>query len=195
MRYIYRISFPDFLSKKVYIGQTKKYKRRCGDHKRISINGESDNHFSTIHAAIRKYGIENMIFEVIAICLDDTDECANYCEKLIILQYDSFKNGYNETEGGDGSSGRIPWNKNKKCPNISIGRLGIEPHNKGKTGKDNKSSLFWKIYFEDGKIIEVHGLKQWCAENGYSNTCLCYLQKNKIKYHKDIIKIEKIKKA
>jgi hypothetical protein len=55
---------------------------------------------------MRLLGIENAIFEVIATCLEDTDECADQSEIAMIAQYDSFHNGYNGHRGGKiGGSG------------------------------------------------------------------------------------------
>jgi hypothetical protein len=211
MRVIYRIHFPN-ITYKSYVGKTKRPKRRNYDHFSIAKegpvlpNGEINKKFSAIHAAIRKYGIENTVFEVIATCLEDTNECANYCEKLLIKQYDSFNNGYNLTEGGDGGLGYIPSSgtnlKNslshlgkpswERTPEFIAKISGENSPSYGKVGKDSPGSKRYRLYFEDGRIIEVHGLQQWCKENGYQSSLLNKVCSGERKFHKDIIKVEKI---
>lgn len=73
-----------------------------------------------------------------------------------------------------------------------INKSGEMNHNWGKFGKDNPKSQKWRLYFEDGRIIEVHGLQQWCKENGYCFQNLSHMYHGKRKRHKDIIKVEQI---
>ena len=61
-----------------------------------------------MYRAIRKYGVENFIFEVIEEC---KIEELNQKEEYWIKKYDTFFNGYNQTLGGDSSS--IGANKEK----------------------------------------------------------------------------------
>ena len=82
-QFIYKIHFPTQHTSKVYIGKTHDPKTRWTTHKRDSRNGCG----CRIHVAMRLYGIENAIFEVIATCLEDTDECADFCEIAMIAQY------------------------------------------------------------------------------------------------------------
>jgi len=97
MHYLYRIT--NQLNGKVYIGQTVEDKRRWGAHKSFAKNPESTGQY--IHRAMAKYGVENFIYEVVAICR--TQEDANYIEDQIINQYDSRNKdkGYNLRPGGN----------------------------------------------------------------------------------------------
>src|ERR1035437_2820426 len=96
MRIIYRISFPLY-NTKCYIGQTNNPKRRWRDHKKAAI----DDCSYLLHRALRCHGIENAVFEVIATCLEDTDDCGNAAEVSMVSQYESFgPRGYNMTPGG-----------------------------------------------------------------------------------------------
>lgn len=97
--YIYKITSP---SGKVYIGRTDDPDGRKASHKYLSSKGEN----RPLYHSIRKYGWENMIFEVI--------DQANTLEDIITMEYkyiiehDSFRNGYNATletqRGGDNIS-------------------------------------------------------------------------------------------
>lgn len=92
---IYKIT--NQINGKVYIGQSIDIKRRWYDHKRFSSYLET-----ALYYAIRKYGIENFKFEIIEECsVQELDEKEIYW----IKKYDTFKNGYNETEGGSGTKG------------------------------------------------------------------------------------------
>lgn len=96
---IYKYTSP---SNKVYIGQTIHEHARYMRHKRI----EGDNKF---HRAIKKYGFENFIYEVIFIIENDNrkrvKEKLDYMERYYIRKHNSYNKGYNSTEGGDGCSG------------------------------------------------------------------------------------------
>ena len=125
---IYKISFVD--NPKVYIGKSIEPEKRWNKHKRNAKNGLD----SKLYRAMRKYGIENTKFEVISNCLKE--EYANEAEISLIAQYDSFKNGYNSTLGGDGmSAGLLVKEKNpmwgKKLPEKTIKFLQeTSPHSK-----------------------------------------------------------------
>lgn len=87
---IYRYTSP---SGKHYIGQTKNVCRRKWQHKRDSAS--KNNIF---YRAIRKYGIDNFDFSVIV--ENVPSYLLNAFEMYWIGHYDSFKNGYNMSEGG-----------------------------------------------------------------------------------------------
>ena len=86
---------------KIYIGQTcSSIKIRIGEHRRASKLKKENSKF---YNAIRKYGINNFVFELVEKC--KTKEELNNKEVFYISLYDSYKLGYNSTLGGDGVSG------------------------------------------------------------------------------------------
>ena len=94
MAYIYQIV--NNINQKIYIGKTefsieKRFKEHCYDA------FKRKNEKRPLYSAMRKYGIENFHIELI----EETD---NPEEREIywINYYNSFKNGYNATFGGDG---------------------------------------------------------------------------------------------
>ena len=93
---IYKIS--NMVNGKCYIGQSVNIYKRWNNHKCACYNSNAHEYNYYIYRAMRKYGIENFTFEIIEEC---TQELLNEREKFWIAYYDSFKNGYNETEGGD----------------------------------------------------------------------------------------------
>lgn len=101
MHYLYRIT--NIINNKVYIGQSNKEKDRWRQHKYFGRNPEKTGQY--IHRAMAKYGIENFIYEVIAMCKSEED--ANEIETMLIKQYNSRDKqfGYNLAPGGE-----TPWN-------------------------------------------------------------------------------------
>lgn len=85
------------INNKVYIGQTmqsveERYKQhlkscRCKQHYKI-------------YRAMNKYGVDNFYYEILE--RDVKEEDIDEREIYWIEYYDSFKNGYNSTTGGDG---------------------------------------------------------------------------------------------
>lgn len=93
MGFIYKIS--NNINNKIYIGKTcssiyKRWQKHCCAYTEYNWH---------IYRAMRKYGIENFKIEEIEKC---KDENLNSREKYWISYYNSYHNGYNSTEGGDG---------------------------------------------------------------------------------------------
>lgn len=130
---IYRYKSP---SGKYYIGQTMNEKqRRC-----IFLNLNHRYGGSKIDNARKKYGPESFEYTVLMnVTGDDFDEVSNYLNTLeigFIKMYDSFKNGYNSTEGGDTSplKGRTMSDEQKR--KISESLKGRPSPNKGKKASE-----------------------------------------------------------
>ena len=113
------------LNGKSYFGQTvrtieKRWKRHLCD-----TNRGSDHKF---HRAIRKYGSKNFtIEEVISVeasSLQALKAKLDFLERHFIQKYDTRRNGYNTTEGGDGTLG-ASWTLSEEARrNISKGHMG-----------------------------------------------------------------------
>ena len=87
------------LNGKKYVGYTRKSMiERLEEHIKEALEG-SDRHF---YRAIRKYGIENVVSE--QLCETTTKQAAKRKERYYVKQFDTFKNGYNMTQGGDGGN-------------------------------------------------------------------------------------------
>lgn len=94
--YIYKIE--NKINHKIYIGLTNNIiRRRCrhfGDLRR----GTHDNHF--LQKEYNIYGFENFDF-TIEFSGDCTEKEIGEKEKYYIKKYDSYRNGYNQNEGGN----------------------------------------------------------------------------------------------
>lgn len=81
---------------KIYIGQTihtLQYRKR--QHIQCANSGNTRH----LYNAMRKWGIENFKFEQIDTATDVEE--LNYLETYYIVKYDSVRNGYNMSYGGD----------------------------------------------------------------------------------------------
>lgn len=96
---IYKIT--NLINDKVYIGQSSDIKRRWKDHCKDAFWKHSPCYEYPLYRAIRKYGLDNFSFDIIEEC--DASEL-NTKEKFYIAQYDSYKIGYNQTEGGESAT-------------------------------------------------------------------------------------------
>ena len=97
MYYIYKITCK--VNEKIYIGKStvpisKRWHRHQRDYQKL------DTHLAR---AMKIYGIENFYVEEIDHCEEDLN-LLNDKERYWISYYDSYHNGYNETEGGDGGN-------------------------------------------------------------------------------------------
>ena len=91
---IYKIT--NQVNGKIYIGQSVHIKTRWQQHKQEAKLNRTNN---LLYNAMRKYGVENFIFEIIEEC---TKEQLNEREIYWIKYYNSFNSdkGYNMTPGG-----------------------------------------------------------------------------------------------
>lgn len=96
MGYIYKII--NNINNKVYIGKTSRTIEIRWDEHRKNFYKLQDN--TAIHRAMFKYGPEAFNIEKIEYC---NDEIIDEREKYWIEYYNSYKNGYNLTLGGDGT--------------------------------------------------------------------------------------------
>lgn len=96
MHYLYRIT--NLVNNKIYIGQAKDYNQRWRQHKQ---EAKREIPRMIVNVAMKKYGLDNFIFEIIATC--KTQEDANQTETLLVSQYESHIStgkGYNVSNGG-----------------------------------------------------------------------------------------------
>lgn len=93
---IYKIT--NQINNKSYIGQSIDVEARLKEHVRNIKYPQKTN---ILYQAMRKYGVENFLFEILEECPIDN---LNDREIFYIKLYDSYYNGYNATLGG--KSGR-----------------------------------------------------------------------------------------
>lgn len=145
---------------KIYIGQTvQSLDKRISQHINNALNNQDNMYF---HKAIRKYGKESFIWEIITQC--NSREELNKAEIGVIKKYDVFGDGYNLNYGGEGNAGfERTKESRRKMSESHIGKThseetkqkirestkGNKSHMYGKYGKDNPS--FGKTRSEETK--------------------------------------------
>ncbi len=86
------------LNAKQYVGISKQMQVRWGKHKNAAGSAPA------LHAAIKKYGLDNFVFTHFANAFDF--ECAQDIERLLIKEHNTMApHGYNLTVGGEGVKG------------------------------------------------------------------------------------------
>lgn len=110
---------------KIYVGQSIDIKERWKQHRWKAFNCNEVGYHSAIHCAMRKYGLDNFIYEVLEECgVEELDEK----EKYWISQLNSIvPNGYNIMEGGQKNRREAP------IPVICI-KCGKEISNQSQSG-------------------------------------------------------------
>ena len=98
MAYIYKIT--NKVNNKCYIGKTlKTIEERWIEHCRDYLRRDEEKR--PLYSAMKKYGIKNFKIEEIEQC---NEQIVNEREKYWIQYFNSYKNGYNATLGGDGKA-------------------------------------------------------------------------------------------
>lgn len=135
MEYIYKIT--NLKNRKFYIGKSKNVDKRWKEH--LSLAGKKRHPF---YDAIKHYGIENFIVEIV----DKTDDfLIDDLEKEWILKTNAIEFGYNLTEGGTG--GDTFTNKSEELKEITRKKLSITSkitNSKNIEQRKEKSKLLWK---------------------------------------------------
>lgn len=119
---------------KVYVGQTSQpFKKRYWLHLWKLNHGVHDN--THLQSAFETYGDKSFYFEVIESCSGEDN--LNKLECQYIEHYDSYRNGYNMTTGGDGKRG---------CPMSESARKTVGEKNRAHmTGRKCSESTRMKM--------------------------------------------------
>lgn len=121
---IYKVT--NQINQKSYVGKTE-----------LPFNIRKNNHLSdtrrgcefAFHRALRKYGEENFVWEIVEDVIEDKTLLDNK-ERYYIALYESFgPKGYNMSEGGEGQTGWVPSDETRA--KWSEQRKGRAPWNKG----------------------------------------------------------------
>ena len=136
---------------KCYVGQTSRtFETRFNEHfrdlknnKHLNSNGKPDK----LQRAWNKYGEDNFTFDILEIVEDIN--LLNEKEKYWVDYYDSYYNGYNQTEGGEGTIGYKHTEETKK--KISESVLGEKNPMYGKNHSGEKNPMYGKNHSEETK--------------------------------------------
>lgn len=172
------------LNNKKYVGQTiLPIKTRWNSHVNGALRKKSSSYNTSIARAIRKYSKESFTIEVIVTKVPLI--FLNSFEKYWINFYNTYKDGYNQTLGGEGTRGKSPWNKGKtNCYSKSTldlmreKKLGSKPTNlaqlrqlsKERIGLSHQNSKLATIYdYKTNRLLfKDVSISQWCKENNHN---------------------------
>lgn len=135
----------------------KRYIGKSESNVLYRLNMHKNHHKSNRHLqdAINKYGIDNFRFEILEFC--EPKLCADR-ERFYIEKFDSFKNGYNSTTGGEGESGwHLEPEAIEKTAKVHRGKVLSEhtkqllsQSHKGKQISQDLKNHFSQMYIGEG---------------------------------------------
>lgn len=155
---------------KKYIGKTNDLKRRMYEHL------PKFEKCPILMSAYNKYGIENFNSKVLvhftAINNDVLNSILNWLESFYISKYDTYRNGYNATYGGEGICGHAMSEETKK--KISSSKKGnvVSDYCKKKVSEAWHKNKMWKFaerpilkYDHAGRFVKRYNtIKEAAAE-------------------------------
>lgn len=112
---------------KCYIGSSVQVEIRWREHKNCAFNPNNNKYEYPLYRAFRKYGLENFTFEILRDNFNTITEMTDY-EQDMIIYYDSYSNGYNQTLMTDRASLALD-NCSKYIKNISQACALVDVHN------------------------------------------------------------------
>ena len=176
---IYKIT--NQLNNHSYIGLSTKVEERWKYHQ--SPYNQQRESYKSLYKAFEKYGIENFIFEILEECsIQELGEK----EKYYIAKYDTYKNGYNMTTGGEDNVGSA--HPNHKLTDEDIINIRIRYNNlerrkevyelyKDRIGESGFGKI-WKgeswqhimpeVYTPENKEFHLHNTGNKGSSNGRS---------------------------
>lgn len=119
--YLYTIT--NKINGKVYVGKTINLKHRWEEH--LSDLRNNKHHSIELQRSYNKYGEDNFLFEYEVIEVKDDNELS-ILEMNKIEELDSYKNGYNETLGGDGNKKKFNYEESVLLYQILLRYDGIK---------------------------------------------------------------------
>lgn len=174
---IYKIT--NKINNHAYIGQSTRIEHRWKEHQ-SSYNWSRESK-KPLYLAFQKYGLENFIFEILEEC---DKEQLNKKEQYWISYYNTYKNGYNQTSGGEDNAGenhpnhklteqdivniRIRYNNHERKKDVfldynnRIGESGFNKIWKGETWKH----ILPEVYTQENKIFHANNTANKGSLNG-----------------------------
>ena len=164
---IYKIT--NLINQKSYIGQSINISRRIKDHFQKAECPSDVSYNGALHSAIRKYGKNNFVWEVLEEC---SPEELDSKEQYYIQKFNTYSpNGYNILEGGQKirsfpryceMCGKIKLDKSTRlCPECGhkIQRVVERP-----TREELKAKIKTQSFLSIGKEYGVsdNAIRKWC---------------------------------
>jgi len=157
---VYKIE--NIMNSKVYIGYTSlSINERLHKHYTNALYGKK----SKLYESIRKNGISN--FKLSQLFSSDSKEEALKMEIFFIEKYDSFKNGYNMTLGGDGGDCTMYMNHDQlKEYRKKLSSCNVGYNNNTFSGYTDDEIVDFgvKCYLDNNNWVQSHWLENYCSK-------------------------------
>lgn len=129
-------------------------------------------------AFIKRYGI------------DDQKTICMISAHIKMKGYEKYFNSYLYEQSRKRLSEAL---RGKKRPK-HIGECVSKARKNNYKGRNNPSTVAIKVFFDDGSNLDYYdGIRNFCKEHKYCITSIGYMLNGKLKRHKNIIKVERIK--
>lgn len=153
-------------------------------------NGEGYTACPKFYSAIKKYGWDG--FDHIVIKDGLPEQCAKTYEKILIKLYDTIANGYNLTNGGDGTCGyKFSEESKRKLSESHKGKgKGVpksESHKQHISDNSGKKRAVLKYDLSGNLVEKFPSVKQAMESVGVKSTSHFYLYGNGDKVYKGFI--------
>ena len=164
--YIYKHTSPSGMA---YIGKSLTAKgQRWQEHVRAAYLETGKEYNYPLQRAIRKYGEDQFEHEILE---DDIDEnLLSELEVLYIEKHDTFYNGYNQTKGGEGTSGARSIEAKERIARANKERVWTdEMKQKVSATKSGVCMKPWYIVDPDGnkEVITDISKKDYAIQKGW----------------------------
>ena len=134
---------------KIYIGKSVDIESRFKKH--LSDLRLNKHHSIYLQNSYNKYGENSLVFDIVEECDDNiSQEESSLKEIKYIEEFNSFKDGFNETIGGEGRS-RVVIDEERLQMSIRV--LGDKNPMWGRTGSKNPNS---RLSDKEAKMIYVY---------------------------------------
>lgn len=185
---------------KVYVGQsTQGLAHRKSEHLWRLKSGTRDH---KLYQAMRKHGADAFDFEIVCHALS-----ADYLDSLereLIASFNSYRRGYNMTEGGHGVSaetraklskvfsGRAaPWSRDSLNRLWGAGKLSRDRTNIPR-GAASPMAESYIVREPNGDQLHVSGLRAYCRERGLSHASMFATLSGLQNHHKNYTIVAKL---
>ncbi len=144
------------------------------------------NILTHIDRARNKYGVESFRYEVLEhIDSPDIESLQNRLNELecyYISKFDSFKNGYNSTEGGEGCLGKEVSENTKMKISLSLTGHSVSQETRNKMSLNYHNNRTGTKHSEESKKLISESRKGKCckSENGNSKAVICYTKSDEL---------------
>lgn len=174
---VYRAT--NIVNGKSYIGYTSEFPRRKRIHERAYGNCPK------FHAAMRKYGADKFLWQIIYKGSDALEK-----EQYFIEQYNTIDDGYNLCEGGGtvmtgrkhSKEARDKMSKAQKNRDITHW-IGKKHKESTKKKMADAKAMSWDLISPEGEYITITNMAKFCRENNLDRASLHKVVKGKRQSH------------